>query len=196
MANSPPIYPTLGQMAVSNFPALQPVSGPLTDAQLRTAPVPVSGTFYPATQPVSGTVNISNFPASQPVTGAFFQALQPVSVSSLPLPVGASTDAVLSLLVGKFFAQTSTITVSPPIPVNPNNVKIIAANPNRKGLYIYNNSANSIYVAFGSAANSATNMTQIIATFTSFILPFPVYQGDIYATRNAGSGSAIVTELT
>lgn len=33
--------------------ATQPVSGPLTDAQLRATAVPVSGTFYQATQPVS-----------------------------------------------------------------------------------------------------------------------------------------------
>ena len=44
-----------------------PVSGPLTDAQLRAAAVPVSGTFWQATQPVSGT---------------FFQATQPVSIAA------------------------------------------------------------------------------------------------------------------
>lgn len=38
--------------------------------------VPVTGTFWQATQPVSGT---------------FWQATQPVSVSSLPLPSGAAT---------------------------------------------------------------------------------------------------------
>ena len=43
----------------------QPVSGPLTDAQLRALAVPVSGTFYQATQPVSAV--------------------------TLPLPTGAST---------------------------------------------------------------------------------------------------------
>lgn len=32
----------------------------LTDAELRSAPVPVSGTFWQATQPVSGTVAVSN----------------------------------------------------------------------------------------------------------------------------------------
>lgn len=39
---------------VMNWPAIQPVSGPLTDAELRDTPVPVSGTFWPTTQPVSG----------------------------------------------------------------------------------------------------------------------------------------------
>ena len=44
-----------------------PVTGPLTDAQLRAVAVPVSGTFW--------------------------QATQPVSAASLPLPTGAATEA-------------------------------------------------------------------------------------------------------
>lgn len=65
----------------------QPVSGPLTDAQLRATAVPVSGTFWQATQPISGSVSVSNFPSSQAVTGTFWQATQPVS--------GPLTDAQL-----------------------------------------------------------------------------------------------------
>jgi len=47
----------------------------LTDAELRASPVPVSGTFFPATQPVSAT--------------------------SLPLPTGASTETTLALIKAK-----------------------------------------------------------------------------------------------
>jgi hypothetical protein len=75
-----------GSVTVGNFPATyavtqstspwvvdgsavtQPVSGPLTDAQLRASRVPVDG---------SGVT-------------------QPVSVASLPLPAGASTEATLA----------------------------------------------------------------------------------------------------
>lgn len=42
-----------GTVFVRNWPAAQMVSGPLTDAELRTSAVPVSGTFWPPTQPVS-----------------------------------------------------------------------------------------------------------------------------------------------
>lgn len=56
--------------------------------------VPVSGTFYQATQPVSGTVA---------VTGAY-QATQPVSAASLPLPAGAALDASVTALSAKFGA--------------------------------------------------------------------------------------------
>lgn len=50
---------------------------PLTDTQLRASAVPVSLATAPTT----------------PVTGTFWQATQPVSAASLPLPTGAATAA-------------------------------------------------------------------------------------------------------
>lgn len=64
-------------LSTEDLAALSATLG-LTDAQLRASAVPVSGTFYPATQPVSGT---------------FWQATQPISASALPLPSGAATSA-------------------------------------------------------------------------------------------------------
>jgi hypothetical protein len=52
---------------VSRVQGTVPVSGPLTDTQLRASAVPVSG--------------------------AFFQATQPISAASLPLPTGAALEA-------------------------------------------------------------------------------------------------------
>ncbi len=139
-----------GNVAVSNFPLSQTVSG----------------NFYPATQPVSGT---------------FWPATQPVSIASLPVApipqVGTATIAVSA-----FIAQAS--------------VKIIDANANRKGLILYNNGANSIYLALGVAANSSNSMTFILATFAHLILPSPIYTVAIYGIRNAGSGTVLATELT
>lgn len=75
-------------------------TGPITDSQLRAADikitldgesVPVTGTFWPATQPVSGT---------------FWQTTQPVSAASLPLPTGAATEASLGTL------NTNTVKVA------------------------------------------------------------------------------------
>lgn len=61
--------PIEGSVSVDNFPATQPVSGPLTNNELRASAVPVSG--------------------------AFFQATQPIVAASLPLPAGASTESTL-----------------------------------------------------------------------------------------------------
>lgn len=51
------------------------------------------------TQTVSGTVTVGN--ASLAVTGTFWQATQPISAASLPLPTGASTEATLALIKAK-----------------------------------------------------------------------------------------------
>jgi hypothetical protein len=61
---------------------------PLTDAALRATPVPVSGTFWQATQPVSftwaGLTDAQLRAAAVPVSGTFWQATQPVSIASMP----------------------------------------------------------------------------------------------------------------
>lgn len=57
-----------------------PITGALTDAELRATAVPVSGTVA--------------------VTGTFWQATQPVSASALPLPTGAATETTLATLAG------------------------------------------------------------------------------------------------
>jgi len=80
----------------------QPVSGPLTDAQLRAAAVPVSGAFFQATQPVSG-----------PLTDAELRAAAvPVSAAALPLPTGASTSALQTT------GNTSLSSIDGKVPAN------------------------------------------------------------------------------
>lgn len=105
-----------GTVAVSNFPATQPVSiaaavavtGPATDAQLRATPLPISGTVTVSNPtaagltdaqlratpvPVSGTVTVAN-PTAQGLTDAQLRASAvPVSLASLPLPTNAATVA-------------------------------------------------------------------------------------------------------
>jgi hypothetical protein len=94
---------------------------------LLTAPLSVTGTFWPATQPVSQsgawTVGVNNFPASQAVTGPLTDlqlrassvpvsgpltdvqlraTAVPISAVSLPLPAGSATaakqDSIIALL--------------------------------------------------------------------------------------------------
>lgn len=82
-------------VAVSNFPATQPVSlaaVPAHDVNVTNFPsgFMVAVSNFPATQPVSGTVAVSNLPATQPVSAA-----------ALPLPSGASTEATLAALNAK-----------------------------------------------------------------------------------------------
>jgi hypothetical protein len=89
---------TANKLIVDGSSVTQPISGtvdtglsqPLTDIELRASAIAVSGTFYPATQPVS--------------------------VTTLPLPTGAATDASLSTIntsVGS--VKTSTDNLLTPI---------------------------------------------------------------------------------
>ncbi len=125
-----------GTVTVSN-PGGGGESGGLTDVQLRASPVPISGTvnvgtvpvtgsFYPATQPVSiasmpsTPVTGTFWQATQPVsgsvsingavavTGAFYQATQPVSIASMP-----STP-----VTGVFWQATQPVSISATVPVS------------------------------------------------------------------------------
>ncbi len=74
-------------------------------------------------------------------------------------------------------------------------VQIVPANPDRKGLVIFNNSANSCYVSPENPAVAASCM-RLIATFASWECYGPtVYTGPLYCIRNSGSGNVTVWEL-
>lgn len=92
------------------------------------------------------------------------------------------------------FCSQAIVTASPNVLTSA--IKILDANPARKGLILYNNSANSAYIKLGASGNAGTDMSFIMATFTSFMLPVkPIFTGELWAIRNAGSGVICCTEL-
>ncbi len=95
---------------------------------------------------------------------------------------------------GKFSGSAAVMTTTASI-TNVSQV-VLQPNQNRTGLIIYNNSSNSVYIAFDTSANSGNHMTLIIPTFTQWVMPMPVYAGAISAIRNSGSGVLMITELT
>lgn len=131
VANFPAVQPVNdngGSLTVDGtfWQATQPVSGPLTDAQLRAASVPISdgggsltvdGTFWQATQPVSGPLTDAQLRAvAVPVSGTFWQATQPVSGTfwQATQPVsGPLTDAQLRAVAvpvsGTFWQATQPV---------------------------------------------------------------------------------------
>lgn len=112
---------------------------------------------------------------------------------------GDRTDTLLKYLSQITFAiqnsVVSQVTVVASSTITTSAVKIIAANPNRKGLILYNNSANSVYLKYGAAGNGGTDMTAILATFNQFVMPLPIFTGEIWGIRNAGTGQVVATEL-
>jgi len=87
------------------------------------------------------SVEVNNFPATYPVTGTFFQATQPVSAASLPLPSNAAseTGGNLATIAGKDFATQTTLSAL--------NAKVTAVN------------TGAVVVSSGSlTANAGTNL--------------------------------------
>ena len=81
-------------VTVTNFPAIQPVSGSVTV------------TNFPAIQPVSGSVTVTNFPAIQPVSGSV--TAQPVSGALTMSNSSVSTASALMLAAS---SATKTLTI-------------------------------------------------------------------------------------
>jgi hypothetical protein len=74
-------------------------------------------------------------------------------------------------------------------------VTIAAANVQRRGFVIYNNSSNTTYVSFACPAVGSAPVRPI-ATFASWEVYGPVvWTGQLCAIRNSGSGVVSVWEL-
>jgi hypothetical protein len=110
------------------------VSGPLTDTQLRATAVPVSGTFWQATQPVSiaatvavsgpltdtqlrasavpvsGPLTDTQLRAAVPVSGTFFQATQPVSNTNIDVALSTRLKPADTLAGVTTVAAVTSIT--------------------------------------------------------------------------------------
>lgn len=202
-----PSIDTTNEYDTSNHSLLAAILGAIADTATSTGQglanttlasilTALSGAATAAKQDIGNTSLASVLAALSSAATAARQDTGNTSLASILAAIGnKALDSSVLALGARYAAGTATLTVSPVVTTT--SVKIASANVNRKGLILYNNSANSGYVAYGSAANSATNMTLIIPTFAHFVMPWPIYTGDLFAIRNgAGTGTFIVTELT
>lgn len=144
------------------------VTGPLTDTQLRAVAVPVSGTFWQATQPVS-------FARLSFATD---------SVSTVP---SASVQPAKEI--------RSTTGTQSTVDDSASNVTLLAANANRLGATVFNDSTVDLYLKLGATA-SVTSFTCKVAAAGYYEVPSH-YVGiidGIWASNAAGA--ARITELT
>ena len=162
--------------------------------------------------------------SSVAVTGTFFQATQPVSAVSLPLPTGASTSvlqttgngslssidnklilpsslgaktAANSLSVTQAFAATSTLAN---VASSATSVSLLAANNNRKTAIIINDSTSDLYVTLNASAASTTNYSLFLVAKvgnipSSLILKGDDYSGEIRGIWSSANGFARITEV-
>ena len=136
----------------------------------------VTGTFFQATQPVSGTffqttqpVSLATAP-STPVTGTFFQAVQ------------ATKEARSATSV----ATSASITTA--------SGTVLAANANRLGATVYNESGAILYLHLGAAA-SLTAYTLQVAIGGYFEVPHE-FTGILTGITTAGTVVCRVVEVS
>lgn len=221
-----------------------PVTGTLTAVTEATAtaaaPAYVEGTANPLSQNLtgdvrviakqSGTWNIATVTTvtavttiTNPVavTGTFWQATQPISAVSLPLPTGAmqqtggtvgivAGSAVIGHVItdtGSTTAVTGTVATSSQksatgtqtsVTSSGSDGTILAANANRLGGTIFNDSTQILYLLLANATSSATNYTVQVppATYYGYFeLPFG-YTGIVKGIWASANGNARVMEFT
>lgn len=74
-------------------------------------------------------------------------------------------------------------------------VSLLAANDNRVGIMFYNDSTQTLYIAFAATA-SATAFTKVLATNTSWeYLPDTPYVGAVSGIWASANGNARIAEI-
>jgi hypothetical protein len=74
-------------------------------------------------------------------------------------------------------------------------VSLLAANTARRGLIVYNDSTQTLYLKFGVTA-STTSFTYLMTPKSTLEMILPIYQGAIDGIWASANGSARITELT
>ena len=149
---------------------------------------------------------------------------QPISAASLPLPTGAATETTLAARLAdatftgrintlgqKTMAnstpvvlasdqsavptkQTSSTATTSQVTSSASNVTILAANANRLGAVILNDSNKTLYLKYGATATTADHSYQLRAGDSHEL--YAGYTGRIDGLWASANGAARVTELT
>lgn len=112
--------------------------------------------------------------------------------TQIPIAVDSSGKLILSASTAPSQAQTATLTQ---VASSATTVVLVAANTNRKGLYIYNDSTAILYVAFAGTASTSVYSFQLPAQ-GFYEMPAPIFVKTISGIWTAANGNAILTELT
>lgn len=91
------------------------------------------------------------------------------------------------------FGQSTTAAITT-VAASATSETILAANANRKGATVYNNSGQKLFLSM-AASSSATVYTVLLMPNTFFELPFN-YTGIISGVWSSAQGDALVTEFT
>lgn len=155
--------------------------------------------------PDNHQVSVSNFPTTQAVSGTVelgatsLAALESVSVQNTvtvqatDLDIRNLSSAQDSVNVGNFPASPTTGSNSS-VAGSTSQVTLLAANANRKGATIYNDSTlNALKISLGGTTTS-TSFTLVIASTGYYEVPYG-YTGIITGVFASATGAARITEV-
>jgi hypothetical protein len=159
------------------------VDGPLTDTQLRAAPVPVTGgltdtQLRASAVPVTGGLTDTQLRAAPvPVTGG----LTDTQLRAAPVPVVASVPTRTPTTTSVTSTTTSTL--------------ILAANANRRGLMLSNQSTSKLYLSFTTPALPGNSFIEVAPSAFVLLDQQMIFTNAIYGIWTNAQGACQVTEL-
>lgn len=148
----------------------------------------MAGNHSTALNPGSGGDGIYD----EDIGGSVYMPASKIHTGALGVDGGPVTNANPLPTSG---GQTTSATTVTQVPSSATSVTILAANANRVGAAIYNDSSQILYLKLNSGAASSSSYTVQLGVQGYYCLPFR-YVGVITGIWAAANGNAYVTEFT
>jgi hypothetical protein len=159
------------------------VDGPLTNAELRATAVPVTG----------GLTNNELRASAVPVTGGLTNA--ELRFSAVPV-TGGLTDTQLRAAAVPVVASVPTrAPTTASITSTTSSTLVLAANANRRGLMISNQSTSKLYLSFATPAAQGNSFIEVAPSAFVLLDQQMIFTNAIYGIWTNAQGTCQVTEL-
>ena len=178
-----PVSDAGGLLSVDDGGGSITVDGPLTNAELRAAAVPVTGGL------TDTQLRAAAVPVSGPLTDTQLRAAAvPVSGPLTDTQLRASAVPVVSSVATRTPTTTSITSVT-------SSTTVLAANANRRGLMISNQSTSKLYLSFTTPAMQANSFIEVAPSVFVLLDQQLIFTSAIYGIWTNAQGTCQVTEL-
>lgn len=187
------------RLLVDGSGVTQPVSGPLTDTQLRASAVPVSATALPLPAGAATATKQDTLIGHVDGIEGLLTTID-VDTGNIDgkLPSGLTVASTRLLVDGSGVTQPTSVAVRTPtttsVASSASSVTILALNANRRGLSIANVSTSTLSLSFSTPATAANCFAQIPANGFLLLDQQLIVTNAIYGIWSSANGTAQVTE--
>jgi hypothetical protein len=105
-------------------------------------------------------------------------------------------DGVNAGRVAKVDTNPATTAVKTNVTSVTTSTTILAANANRRGAIVFNDSTSILYISYGTSTTSATSFSVRVAAGAVYLLDVPLYNGAMTGMWSAVNGAARVTDIS